>query len=154
MDGPSQCHALAARARYGALATIARESGHPFATLVALAFDARRRPLLCLSELAEHTKNLLSCPNASILVTEAAEGTDPLASGRMTLVGRSARVGLEEADAARDTFLAVHAEAAAYSRFKDFAMWRFEVQEVRWVGGFGRMEWVATGAYTGESSSS
>jgi putative heme iron utilization protein len=152
VDGPSQCHALAARARYGALATIARE--HPFATLVALAFDARRRPLLCLSELAEHTKNLFSCPNASILVTEGATGADPLASGRMTLVGRCARVGLEEAEAARDAFLAVHAEAAGYAKFKDFAMWRLEVQEVRWVGGFGRMEWVPTEAYAGQSTSS
>ena len=57
----------------------------------------------------------------------------------MTLVGLCARVGLDEGDAARDAFLAVHTEAAGYARFKDFAMWRLDVDEVRWVGGFGRM---------------
>ncbi len=59
MDAPSQCRALAVRARYGALATLSRDrSGFPFATLVAVAFDDHLRPLLCLSTLAEHTKNL------------------------------------------------------------------------------------------------
>jgi putative heme iron utilization protein len=151
MDAASHCRALAARARFGALATMARErSGYPFATLVALAFDDRHCPLLCLSQLAEHTKNLLASPHASILVTEDTAGVDPLASGRMTLVGPCTRVPPEQAEAARERFLAAHPEAAGYAKFADFAMWGLAVEEVRWVGGFGRMEWVAPGAFAGE----
>ena len=144
MDAAEACRALAARSRYGALATVTRapdRPGWPFATLVALAFDEGLRALLCLSALAEHTKNLTACSYASVLVTEA--GTpDPLASGRMTIVGRCARVAANEADDARRTFLGVHPEAAGYASFADFAMWRMDPEGAWWVGGFGRMEWV------------
>src|SRR5579885_2609522 len=91
-DAASTCRALARRARFGALATVARDpAGWPFATLVAVAFDGRGRPLLLLSRLAEHTKNLEACDRASLLVGEDGPG-DPLAGGRMTLVGTCARV--------------------------------------------------------------
>jgi putative heme iron utilization protein len=97
---------------------------------------------MCISALAEHTKNLLASPRASILVTDAAEGVDPLASGRMTLVGPCARVADDQLPGARATFLAAHPEAAGYATFADFAMWRLDVEGVWWVGGFGRMEWI------------
>jgi len=147
------CHDLAARSRFGALATLARDpSGWPFVTLVAVAFDERWRPLLLLSRLAEHTKNLEESPRASLLVSAGSLGaaspgavpSDPLAAGRMTLVGECARGPAGEV---RDGFLAAHPEAAAYADFADFAFWRIEVAHVRWVGGFGRMEWLSGAEY-------
>jgi putative heme iron utilization protein len=120
---------------------------HPFATLVAVAFDGRGQPLLCLSGLAEHTNNLIACPLASMLVTQEAESGDPLASGRMTFAGKCVRVAEDGRQAAEEVFLAAHPEAAGYVRFKDFGMWRLEVDEVWWVGGFGRMDWVAADEY-------
>jgi putative heme iron utilization protein len=149
MDVASTCRALARRVRTGALATVAREpAGWPFATLVAVTFDGRGRPLLLLSALAEHTKNLEACDRASLLVTEEAPaGGDPLATGRMTLVGTCARVpesGREEPLAA---FLGAHPEAAGYASFPDFGLWRLEVAHARWIGGFGRMQWVGAEEY-------
>lgn len=146
MDAASTCRELASRARFAALATISRDPpGFPFATLVAVAFDARGRPLLLLSRLAEHTKNLEESARASLLVTEAAP--DPLAAGRMTLVGTCARVPAEEIEPVRTTFLAVHPEAKGYAAFADFGFWRIDVGGVRWVGGFGRMDWVTGDDY-------
>ena len=140
------CRELASNARFGALATLSRDpAGFPFATLVAVAFDDRRRPLLLLSSLAEHTKNLEASDRASLLVTEAAD--DPLAAGRMTLVGTCARVPEGAVEAARARFLEVHPEAKGYASFADFAMRRIEIASVRWVGGFGRMEWVSGEEY-------
>ena len=106
-------------------------AGFPFATLVAVAFDDCRWPLLLVSSLAEHTKNLEAIDRASLLVTEAAG--DPLAAGRMTLVGTCARVPDGEVDATRTRFLDVHPGAKAYASFADFAMRRIEVASVRWV---------------------
>ena len=147
MDTPSACRTLAGRARFGSLATTAREpAGWPFATLVAVAFDARGRPLLLLSRLAEHTKNLEASDRASLLVTEHGEA-DPLAAGRMTLVGTCARVPDGERDAALTAFLAVHPEASSYAGFADFGLWRLEVAQARWIGGFGRMKWIDAEAY-------
>jgi putative heme iron utilization protein len=142
-----RCRTLAARARHGTLCTLAREpEGFPFGSLVALACDGAGRPLLLLSELAEHTRNLHASPAASILVT-ASKGVadDPLAHARATLVGTCAKIG-EDGDA-RDAFLAQHPEAASYASFKDFAMYRLEPTGVRYVGGFGRMSWVGPDEY-------
>jgi putative heme iron utilization protein len=151
MDAASTCRALARRARFGALATLtagAREpAGWPFATLVAVAFDASGRPLMLLSRLAEHTKNLEASGRASLLVTEHDEA-DPLAAGRMTLVGTCARVPDAERDAALAAFLDAHPEASSYAGFGDFAVWRLDVAQARWIGGFGRMEWIDGDAYT------
>jgi putative heme iron utilization protein len=177
------CRELAARARFGALATIARaaaapaEAGDPgpsvssappawpFATLVAVSFDGQGRPLLLLSRLAEHTKNLEACPRASLLVSgaEGAQTADPLALGRMTLLGECRRLerspgggggkASEAADAASDArarYLVAHPEAGGYAAFPDFDMWRLDVVQVRWVGGFGAMNWVSGGDYTHE----
>jgi putative heme iron utilization protein len=100
--------------------------------------------LLLLSRLAEHTKNLEGDARASILVAEP-DATDPLAAGRMTIVGTCARAG-ESADA-RAMFLATHPEATQYAGLPDFAMWRLEVVAIRWIGGFGRMQWVSADHY-------
>jgi putative heme iron utilization protein len=141
------CRALAARARLGALATVARDpAGWPFATLVAVAFDAGGRPLMLLSRLAEHTQNLEANPRASLLVAEEG-GPDALASGRMTLVGECRRAPKVEQEEAKARFLEAHPEATGYASFADFAVWRLEVTAVRWVGGFGRMQWLSGEEY-------
>lgn len=133
---------LIAKTRHGVIATIARDpAGWPFASLVAVAFDPRHRPLFLLSRLAEHTKNLEQDRRASLLVSEHA-AADPLAGGRMTLIGSCALVPDEERAGAVQSFLAAHPEAASYATLGDFAPWRLEVQRVRWVGGFGRMTWI------------
>jgi putative heme iron utilization protein len=143
------CRELCERARIAALGTIARDvPEHPFVTLVTVAFDRRGRALLLLSSLAEHTANLEACGHASLLVREeVAAGADPLALGRVTLVGSCTRVGDEEADACRETFLDVHPEARTYAGFADFGFFRLAPEHVRYVGGFGRMSWVDARAY-------
>ncbi len=129
----------------GALATVARDpADFPYASLVAVAFDDLGRPVMCLSELAEHTQNLAVRAEASLLVSEALA----LDAGRMTLLGRCARVPEPEVDDARAVFLAAHPEAAGYATFKDFGIYRLEPEALRWIAGFGRMAWVDAAEYT------
>ena len=66
---------LLAAARTGALATVAVEGGFPFGSLVAYAVDGAGRLLLCLSDLAEHSRNLAVDPRASLMVSQDASGT-------------------------------------------------------------------------------
>lgn len=144
-----EARALVSAARTATLSTIAtRPAGHPFGSLVALAVDARGRPLLLLSSLAEHTKNLEASPRASILV--AAEGG--LAAARVTLLGRCVRVPDAEIEEVRATYLAAQPEAAAWASFRDFAFWRLEIEDVRIVSGFGKMGWIAADDYASSSS--
>jgi putative heme iron utilization protein len=144
-----RCRALVGAARTATLSTLAREpEGFPFGSLVTVACDPKGWPLLLLSELAEHTQNLLACPNASVLVVgPGASGADPLAVERLTLVGACERLAGAEAEAALATYLALHPAAAAYVSFRDFALYRLRPAVIRYVGGFGRMSWVDVSAY-------
>jgi hypothetical protein len=160
------CRELAARVRFGALATLHAwprgEGGAvpssddvdlwPFASLVAVASDDRGRPLLLLSRLAEHTKNLERCPRASLLLSAPDEPAGPLAGARMTILGALRPVADADRAGAAAAYLAVHPDAATPMGFGDFALWRMDVEQVRWVAGFGRMGWVAGVDYCATSA--
>src|SRR5258708_6392397 len=126
---------------FGSLATMSTECpGFPFGSLVGYAVDEVGRPLLCLSSLAEHSRNMAANPRASLLVSEHDGGNNLLALARVTLVGEMAQVDGDERQACLDLYLAVH-PSAFYASFRDFSVYRLEVANVRFVGGFGRMSW-------------
>ncbi|WP_437292029.1 HugZ family protein [Sorangium sp. So ce406] len=144
-----RCRTLAERARAATLCTQARDpAGYPYGSLVTVAVDAHGRPLLLLSALAEHTGNLKARAEASLLLAEPAEGrADPLALGRMTLIGPCRPLEGAEAAAARTRFLAAHPRASYYVDFTDFSFYRLDPVSIRYVGGFGRMSWVEAAEY-------
>ena len=142
---PTPTHAerartLVARIPTGTLCTLALEpAGYPYGSFVTVAFD-KGNPVFLISGLAEHTRNLERDPRASLLVAESG-ADDPLANGRVTLLGLCTRVEGDDASA-RAAFLAVHPNAAYYADFRDFAFWTLQVDAVRYIGGYGRMSWV------------
>jgi heme oxygenase (biliverdin-IX-beta and delta-forming) len=143
---PTPTHAerartLVAQISTGTLCTLAMEpEGYPYGSFVTVAFDDGS-PVFLISALAEHTKNLERDPRASLLVAERA-ADDPLANGRVTMLGPCTRV---EGDGgrARAAFLAVHPNAAYYADFRDFAFWQLRVTAIRYIGGYGRMSWIS-----------
>ncbi|CAN5533560.1 DUF2470 domain-containing protein [soil metagenome] len=140
---------LAAGRVNATLATVAREpEGTPFASVAPFGIDDAGRPILCISEMAEHTMNLRLDPRCSLLVSEVVdEGADPLAAGRVTLLGSASVVPDHERDAAKDAHLAGNPHAAYYVDFGDFHLWRVQVDSIRFVGGYGRMSWVDASAW-------
>jgi putative heme iron utilization protein len=132
----ADARALVRRALKASLATIAANSGYPYASLITVATEASGAPLFLISGLAQHTKNLSQDPRASILFDGTGAAGDPLQGARVTLFGRSERTGEE---GARRRFLARHPEAAFYADFPDFAFWRLEVEGAHYIGGFGRI---------------
>jgi heme iron utilization protein len=135
----------------GTLSTVARDpAGYPFGSVVSYAVDAPGDPLFVISQLAEHTGNLGADPRASLLVTEDHRpGVDPLAVGRVTLIGDAAPVPEVEQDAAVAIVAARIPAVAGYAGYGDFQCFRMRVRAIRWVGGFGEMDWVAADAYRG-----
>jgi putative heme iron utilization protein len=120
--------------RAGALATLDAQGGYPFASLVTVATDLDGSPLLLMSRLAAHTRNLEADPRASILLSQGGKG-DPLAHPRLTAIGRVAR---SEEPRVRARFLARHPKAALYADFADFSFWRMELNGAHLNGGFAR----------------
>src|SRR5262249_59380086 len=106
----------------GALSTIAAQpAGYPYGSVASYGLDTRGNPLLFVSTMAEHTQNALRDPRASLLVTEPVpEGADPLASGRVTLLGELRAVDPPDRDLARERYLAANPAAAYYVDFGHF----------------------------------
>ncbi len=87
----AQARALVRSRDRGSLATVMKDDGWPYASLVMIACDAAANPLLMISELAEHTQNILSEDRVGLLI-DGTEGLDnPLTGARVTLVGRAAK---------------------------------------------------------------
>lgn len=120
--------------RTGALATLDRDSGFPFATLVTVATDHDGSPLLLTSRLSAHTQNLERDPRASLLLAQGGKG-DPLAHPRLTVIGRAERTTAEHV---RRRFLARQPKAQLYAGFGDFSFWRLEIEGGHLNGGFAR----------------
>ena len=137
---------LLAAVSTGTLCTLTRDpAGYPYGSLTTFAL-AGSEPVFLISELAEHTRNLHADGRASLLVAESRPG-DPLANGRVTLLGQCAPVPADARLPAREAYLARHPGAAGYADFGDFAFWRLAVSGVRYIGGYGRMSWVDVDAY-------
>ena len=106
----------------------------PFATLTAIATDYDGGPILLLSRLAVHTRNLERDPRLSLLLAQGGSG-DPLAHPRLTVQASAARTS---EPAARARYLRRNPKAALYADFADFSFWRAEITAVHLNGGFAR----------------
>jgi putative heme iron utilization protein len=131
--------ALLRARRAGTLATLDRNTGHPFASLVTVATDVDGSPVILTSRLSTHTANLEADGRASVLLAETGKG-DPLAHPRLTVLGKFARIERESTDDARvrRRFLARHPKSELYAGFGDFAFWRMSVASAHLNGGFAR----------------
>lgn len=129
---------IAAATNAATLATLTAE-GDPWASMVAFGLVGGT-PVLCVSNLAEHGRNLAGDPRASMSIVAANSDSDPLAGGRVTLAGRVSHPTAAERNPARQVYLAAVPAARSYLDFKDFTLWLLKVQRVRWVGGYGRMD--------------
>ncbi len=136
---------LVRQAGQAALASaLARDgSGRPHASLVLSACDHDGSPLLLLSDLADHTKNLAAEPRAALLFDGTAGLADPLTGPRASLLGELRPV-TDEAAGARLTarYIARHPAAADYVGFADFRLYRMVVESAHLVAGFGRIHWL------------
>lgn len=117
-------------------------AGAPYGSLVLLACDHAARPLLLISDLAEHTRNLRADPRCSLLIDGTGGLSDPLTGARVTLTGAAEPVE-DAALAAR--FAARHPSARLYAGFGDFHLFRMTVAQAHLVAGFGRIHWAEGG---------
>lgn len=120
--------------RVGALGTLDAPSGFPITTLTSVATDLDGAPILLVSALSHHTKNLKVDSRCSLLLSEGGRG-DPLAHPRLTL---TAEARLSDDPVIRRRFLARHPKARLYVDFPDFAFYRLEPIRMMLNGGFAR----------------
>ncbi|WP_417669972.1 HugZ family protein [Roseibium sp.] len=126
-------------ARFGAIAALEPETGHPLASRVALCPDMDGTPVILISTLSGHTAALNSDPRCSLLLGEPGKG-DPLAHARVTLFCQARKLerGGSEHVRVRRRYLARHPKAELYVDFGDFAFFRLETERASLNGGFGK----------------
>ena len=129
---------LLRRSRQGALATLMPSSGDPYCSLVNHATHSDGSPILLISRLAIHTRNLLADPRVSLMLDERTEG-DPLEGARIMLSGRAEEVGGMELDLVHRRYLNAHPSAEAFVGFKDFSFFVIRPSGTHLVAGFGRI---------------
>jgi len=120
------------------LATLLAEGGAPYASLVTVALDHDLSPILLLSGLSDHSRNIAADPRVSLLFDGTDGHPNPQTGPRVTVMGRAMRT---DDPRLRDRFLARHPGAALYADFADFAFWRVVPDKAHFVGGFGRAVW-------------
>jgi len=140
-----EARTVAASTHTGTLATLTAD-GEPWASFVTYGL-LDGAPVLCVSNLAEHGRNLAADSRASISIVAPQRDADPLASGRVTVAGAVEEPTGEERAAARDAHLSAVAAAKYYIDYSDFSLWVLRVRRVRWVGGYGRMDSASGEAY-------
>lgn len=142
IDRGRLCRRLMRSQPHAVLATSLEEddSMRPYASLVAVACDMDASPLLLISDLAQHSRNIAADGRVSLLFDGSpAAGADPLAAPRISLLGEAKRCDDQHR---LPRFVARHPSAADYAGFGDFHLYRVEIERGHLVAGFGRISWI------------
>jgi len=137
-DPGNLAKSLLRRRRQGALATLMAGSGDPYCSLVNVASHPDGSPILLISRLAVHTRNILADPRVSLMLDERAPG-DPLEGARIMLAGQAEEASEGELDTLRRRYLNAHPSAENFANFKDFSFFRIRPSGAHLVAGFGRI---------------
>ena len=136
--------------RFGTLATAsARHEQWPFASIMPYGFLSDGAPVIYVAGIAEHTANLKANPRASLFVhPEIPAADDAQVHARLTLMVEARPVPDHEVDDAWARYVCRLPEAQGYVKAHDFELWRLKPFRARYIGGFGRIYWLAPEAFT------
>lgn len=127
----------------GMLSTHSRAlPGYPFGSVVPYCLDGEGLPLILISRIAQHTRNLQVDPRCCLLIGER-DAVDVQAAGRLSLVGDARQLQDQAAiTEAAEVYYRCFPAARDYHRTHDFDFWRLEPVRWRFIGGFGAIHWL------------
>ncbi len=127
--------------RSGVLSTFSSKfAGYPFGSVAPFVLDHSGQPIVLISTIAEHTKNIIANPKISLLVFDGTE--DLQASARLTLIGEAKQIDKDNENL-RARYLRYFPQAAGYFEMHDFNFYRIEIAQARYIAGFGKMGWIS-----------
>lgn len=129
--------------RYGALATHSRSlPGYPFGSITPYVLSAAGEPVIYISTLAEHTRNIAADPRVSLTVFDPADAADPQAGARLTWLGEAHALTADAAGAIAERYYRFFPAARAYAGTHDFSFYALRPVRLRYIGGFGKIGWI------------
>ncbi|MEW6733004.1 MAG: DUF2470 domain-containing protein [Acidobacteriota bacterium] len=125
----------------GVLSTISVEiEGYPFGSITPYTLSNDGEPILLLSDIAQHTRNIRHNPKVSLTIFDLT-AEDVQASARLTWIGDTIRLPQTDTEARR-RYLSYFPSAESYFAMHDFALYRIELRRARFIGGFGQIFWI------------
>ncbi len=118
----------------------ARFEGYPFGSIAPFVLDHAGNPLILISTIAEHTKNIQKNPHVSLIAFDPAT-PDMQAGARLTLLGEAV-ISDKQDGALRSRYLRYFPMAEKYFDMHDFLFHRIEIRQARYIGGFGNIHWI------------
>lgn len=135
--------------RYGVLSTHSvTNPGYPFGSMTPFDIDEGGRPLVWVSLIAEHYRNLKASPRGSLTVTQHFAGRDPQARGRATLLCDFVEVEPHEREGLMASYAARFPSSSGHEIAHNFTFLRGVPMRLRWIGGFGDIGWVSAEEYS------
>ncbi len=141
----------------GMLSTLSiKYAGYPFGSVAPFILDHLTQPIILISSIAEHTKNIMANPKVSLLVVEGHD--DVQASSRLTLIGEAIKINSPETNSEyqdlQARYLRYFPQSTNYFATHDFAFYRIKTTHARFIAGFGKMGWVEGNELTGSELTS
>ena len=141
MNAQNPARSLLLTESFGVLSTISHDvAGYPFGSVTPYCVDRMCRPVIYISPIAEHTKNIMADPRVSLTIVERSESDDVQAHGRVTCMANA--VQIEGDRDAAERYFRHFPSSRQYDRTHAFAFFRLELVRVRFIGGFGQIFWV------------
>ena len=127
----------------GVLSTISvRNEGYPFGSFVTYITDVDRSVIIYASNIAQHTINLKENSKSCLTLFKIDDDLDKQNSSRMTLLGDLQSISEKEIDEIRARFEEFLPESKKYAAMHDFNFYRLHIDQIRWIGGFGKIAWL------------
>ena len=140
MSAAAEARQFLSATHNGVLSTIsARLEGYPFGSIAPFVLDHDGNPLILISTIAEHTKNIQADARVSLIAFDPG-ASDMQAGARLTVIGKA--IPMDKDEALRARYLRYFPQAEGYFDMHDFLFHRIEVEQARFIGGFGKIHWV------------
>lgn len=140
MSAAAEARQFLSATHSGVLSTIsARLEGYPFGSIAPFVLDHDGNPLILISTIAEHTKNIQADARVSLIAFDPG-ASDMQAGARLTVIGKA--IPMDKDEALRARYLRYFPQAEGYFDMHDFLFHRIAVEQARFIGGFGKIHWI------------
>ncbi len=127
-------------AQKGVLSThSAKFKGYPYGSVAPYVVNHQGMPVILISNLAEHTKNIAH--NAQVSLLAFSNEGDLQENARLTLLAKAEQTDKEN-DLLRARYLRYLPQAESYFDAHDFSFYTLYITQARYIAGFGKMGWV------------
>ena len=124
-------------------------AGYPFGSLLPYSLDRDGWPLILISHLAKHTRNLAADPHCSLTIAEQGSG-DTQTLTRLSCLTDAKRVH-EIGNETAERHFRYYPESRVYYRDLNFHFYRLEPVRYYCVAGFGAARWISIDRMNGRN---